>query len=150
MFVRGGRTSGARGAVSPHPLRRHRGVCRSFRESSHCADPFQPPLLARGDPRPGPQAVPCRSSRPAAACFTGAISAIVTFALKLQSGRAVRKLLIILILLGVFLPGELDAAKRRVRRHRRKAAPVVPAEVAVGRTLEERLASLVNGKTASS
>ena len=62
-----------------------------------------------------------------------------------------RKVALVLILLGLFLPGELDAAKkRRVRRPRRRAAPVVPAEVAVGRTLEERLASLVNGKTASS
>jgi D-alanyl-D-alanine carboxypeptidase/D-alanyl-D-alanine-endopeptidase (penicillin-binding protein 4) len=61
----------------------------------------------------------------------------------------VRKVALILIFLGVILPGESDAAKRRVRRPRRKAVPATPAELAVGRTLEERLASLVNGKTAS-
>lgn len=61
-----------------------------------------------------------------------------------------RKLAIILILLGLVLPGDLDAAKRRRRRPRRRAAPVVPAEVAVGNTLEQRVASLVNGRTASS
>jgi len=57
----------------------------------------------------------------------------------------VRKLLAILLI--VSLPCELHAAKKRVRRHRRKAAPAIPAEVAVGNTLAERLASLLNGVT---
>ncbi|HEX9501870.1 MAG TPA: D-alanyl-D-alanine carboxypeptidase, partial [Thermoanaerobaculia bacterium] len=61
-----------------------------------------------------------------------------------------RKVALIVILLVALAPGESDAAKKRPRRGRRRAAPATPAETAVGDTLEERLRSLVNGKTASS
>ena len=95
----------------------------------------------------------------------------MTFALNLQSGRAVRKrsagsqpatnrlesrfyvwkLFLALILLAILLPSEVHAAKKRPRRRaHRRAVPAAPAELAVGNTLEERLASLVNGKTAQS
>ena len=74
----------------------------------------------------------------------------MTFALKLQSGRAVRKVgnlaLAALILLVLFAPGDSEAARRK-RRVRRRVPPA-PAELAVGDTLEDRLDSLVNGKTA--
>jgi len=60
----------------------------------------------------------------------------------------VRKVAVALILIVLFAPGDSDAARKR-RRMRHKRAPVVPAEVAVGNTLEERLDSLANGKTAS-
>jgi len=55
---------------------------------------------------------------------------------------------VVLILLAVLSPCDLGAAKKRVRRPRRKAAPAAPLEVAVGNTLEQRLASLVNSNTA--
>jgi D-alanyl-D-alanine carboxypeptidase/D-alanyl-D-alanine-endopeptidase (penicillin-binding protein 4) len=74
----------------------------------------------------------------------------VTFALKLQSAPAVRRVALAVILLIAILPGELYAARKKPRRHRRKAIPATPAELAVGDTLEERLDSLVNGKTARS
>ena len=61
-----------------------------------------------------------------------------------------RKVALIVILLVAFVPGESDAAKKKKpRRSRKRAVPVAPAELAVGDTLEERLESLVNGKTAS-
>jgi serine-type D-Ala-D-Ala carboxypeptidase/endopeptidase (penicillin-binding protein 4) len=59
----------------------------------------------------------------------------------------VRKLLLIAIIVAMIVPCDLDGARRR-RRPRRRAAPLPPAEVAVGNTLEERLASLLNGNTA--
>jgi len=67
---------------------------------------------------------------------------------ELQSGRAVRKVAVALIVVVAFLPVHSDAAKRR--RPRKKAAPATPAEIAVGNTLEERIASLMNGATAQS
>jgi D-alanyl-D-alanine carboxypeptidase len=62
----------------------------------------------------------------------------------------VRKVALIVILLVAFAPGESDAARKKSRRSRRRAVPAAPAELAVGDTLEERLQSLVNGKTARS
>ena len=61
-----------------------------------------------------------------------------------------RKVALLVILAVIILPADLPAAKKKPRRSRRKAAPAAPAEVAVGRTLEERLGSLVNSKTAQS
>ena len=58
-----------------------------------------------------------------------------------------RKLALALILIVLFAPGDSEAARKK-RRVRRRAAPPVPAELAVGDTLEDRLDSLVNGKTA--
>jgi D-alanyl-D-alanine carboxypeptidase/D-alanyl-D-alanine-endopeptidase (penicillin-binding protein 4) len=62
----------------------------------------------------------------------------------------VRKVALSLILVVALLPGDLYAARKRPRRTRRRAAPAVPAEMAVGNTLEERVGSLINSKTASS
>ncbi|PYQ50942.1 MAG: D-alanyl-D-alanine carboxypeptidase/D-alanyl-D-alanine-endopeptidase, partial [Acidobacteria bacterium] len=58
-----------------------------------------------------------------------------------------RKVAVALILILAFFPGDSEAARKK-RRVRRRPAPAVPAEVAVGDTLEDRLDSLVNGKTA--
>jgi D-alanyl-D-alanine carboxypeptidase/D-alanyl-D-alanine-endopeptidase (penicillin-binding protein 4) len=56
---------------------------------------------------------------------------------------------LILLTFDFLHPATLDAAKKRPRRRaRRKAVAATPAEVAVGKTLEERLASLINGPTA--
>ena len=54
----------------------------------------------------------------------------------------------LLVLLLTLFASEADAARKKPRR--RRAAPAAPAETAVGRTLEERLGSLVNGRTAQS
>jgi D-alanyl-D-alanine carboxypeptidase/D-alanyl-D-alanine-endopeptidase (penicillin-binding protein 4) len=61
----------------------------------------------------------------------------------------VRKLLILFMALALFAPAEAHAAKKR-RVRRKKAAPAAPAELATGNTLEERIASLMNGPTARS
>ncbi|HLJ74097.1 MAG TPA: hypothetical protein VKU62_05895, partial [Thermoanaerobaculia bacterium] len=55
-----------------------------------------------------------------------------------------RKLALLCILLLFVLPS--DGATRR--RRRRPVAPAPPAEVAVGNTLEERIASLMNSAVA--
>lgn len=59
--------------------------------------------------------------------------------------------LALVVLFSLFDATELHAAKKkRPRKARRKAAPQMPADVAVGDTLEERMESLINGRVASS
>ncbi len=61
---------------------------------------------------------------------------------------------VVLLLLLLFLPVAADAQakkkKRPAKKPARKSAPAPKPETATGNTLEERLASLVNGRTASS
>jgi D-alanyl-D-alanine carboxypeptidase/D-alanyl-D-alanine-endopeptidase (penicillin-binding protein 4) len=65
--------------------------------------------------------------------------------------RRTRFIALFLILLTFFDLSAAPAAKRRRRAPRRKkAVAVIPADVAVGNTLEERLASLLNGTVARS
>lgn len=62
-----------------------------------------------------------------------------------------RSIALLLILLTSFDLGAAEAARKKKRtRSRRRAAPAVPADPAVGATLEERLASLLNGNVARS
>jgi len=56
---------------------------------------------------------------------------------------------LLLLLTYVFLGAhDAEAAKRKRRKARPKAAPAAPADLATGSTLQERLASLVNGSVA--
>ena len=56
---------------------------------------------------------------------------------------------LLFIILSFFHPADTDAAKKRPRRKaRRRAVPAAPADIVTGNTLQERLASLMNGPTA--
>ena len=57
---------------------------------------------------------------------------------------------IAILCISIFLSPPADAAKKKRRAPRRRAVAAAPLETASGNTLEERLASLVNGRTASS
>src|SRR5687768_12535258 len=64
----------------------------------------------------------------------------------------VRRFAVLLLIL-FFLPAAAEAQKKKKptpKKKARKTAPAPKPETASGNTLEERLASLVNGKTASS
>src|SRR6058998_3788284 len=55
---------------------------------------------------------------------------------------------LLFIILSIFHPADADAAKKRRRKARRRAVPAAPADIVSGNTLQERLASLMNGPTA--
>ncbi len=60
------------------------------------------------------------------------------------------RLVVVFLLLSLFLAPQSDAAKKRRRKARGRAAPAVKLETATGTTLQERLGSLVNGTVARS
>src|SRR5213595_3899598 len=96
--------------------------------------------------------MPGRAARSSSAGPSGALSTDRGI-LQPMTIRPTRRLIATALLLTIaLLPAtSADAAKKRRRRVSRKAkAAPVKIEAATGNTLQERIASLVNGKVASS
>src|SRR5881394_685073 len=116
------------------------------------ADALLAALLARGDRVAAARTLSGGAARSHPPFLSAAVGPHRLMTLNLHSAatmsRRMRVVALFLILLMTFDASAAAARRKRRSSKKRRAVVAAPAEIASGTTLEERLASLVNSKTA--